>query len=55
MTEPEQQNDWRADFRAAEDRVLEASLAVSASERLRWLEDALAFAAKMGALPADSD
>jgi hypothetical protein len=44
---------WRGDFRAAEERVLEASLSVSASERLRWLEEALAFAMKVGALPRE--
>jgi hypothetical protein len=44
-------DDWRADFASAEQRRLEASLSVSVSERLRWLEEALAFAARVGALP----
>lgn len=55
-------NDWRGDFQSAEERVLDASLAATPSQRLKWLEEALAFAAKMGALgerdagssPADS-
>lgn len=42
--------DWRADFAAAEERLLELSLAATPSERLRWLEEALAFAARVGAL-----
>lgn len=36
----------QAGFAAAEEQRLEASLSVSASERLRWLEEALAFAAR---------
>lgn len=51
--EPDLAADWRADFRAAEERMLEASLSVTPSERLRWLEEALRFAAKMGALRYD--
>lgn len=43
---------WPADFRAAERHALEASLAATPSQRLAWLEEALAFAYKMGALPA---
>ena len=39
--------EWRADFRAAENQLLDASLAATPSQRLKWLEDALAFAAKM--------
>jgi hypothetical protein len=42
--------EWRGDFRAAEERRLDISLAATPSERLRWLEEALAFAARMGAL-----
>jgi hypothetical protein len=41
---------WRADFRAAEEGVFEASLAATPSQRLAWLEQALAFAYKVGAL-----
>ena len=43
--------EWNADFRAAEDQTLEASLAATPSQRLAWLEEALAFALKVGALP----
>jgi hypothetical protein len=42
---------WQVDFKAAEEQHLDASLSVSASERLKWLEEALKFAAKVGALP----
>lgn len=42
--------EWRGDFRAAEERLLEASLAATPSERLKWLEEALAFAARMATL-----
>jgi hypothetical protein len=45
--------DWLADFAAAEERLLELSLAATPSERLRWLEEALAFAARVGALKRD--
>jgi hypothetical protein len=50
MPEEHAASEWSGDFRAAEERVLDASLSVTASERLRWLEEALAFAHKMGAL-----
>jgi hypothetical protein len=43
--------EWPADFGAAEDQTLEASLAATPSQRLAWLEEALAFALKVGALP----
>lgn len=49
--EPDAEQEWRADFRAAEERQLESSLLATPSQRLAWLEEALAFAAKMGALP----
>lgn len=42
--------EWRGDFRAAEERLMDISLAATPSERLKWLEEALAFAARMGAL-----
>jgi hypothetical protein len=41
---------WRGDFHAAEERLLEVSLSATPSERLQWLEEALAFAARIGAL-----
>jgi hypothetical protein len=43
------QNNWRGDFAAAEERRLDVWLAATPSERLRWLEEALAFAARMRA------
>jgi hypothetical protein len=42
--------EWRGDFGAAEERLLDVSLAATPSERLRWLEEALAFAARMAEL-----
>jgi hypothetical protein len=55
---PEQKSDhapvdehWSGDFRAAEDRLLDASLAATPSQRLAWLEEALQFAARAAALP----
>jgi hypothetical protein len=50
-TEPDAHRARRGDFDAAAERTLEASLAATPAERLRWLEEALAFAMKMGALP----
>jgi hypothetical protein len=47
--------EWNADFRAAEDQTLEASLAATPSQRLAWLEEALAFAWKVGALPRSDE
>lgn len=44
---------WRADFRAAEESAFEASLAATPAQRLAWLEQALAFAYKVGALKVD--
>lgn len=46
--EPEE---WRGDFASMRDRALAASLAATPSQRLAWLEEAIAFATKMGALP----
>ncbi|HEY0156604.1 MAG TPA: hypothetical protein VGF28_04865 [Thermoanaerobaculia bacterium] len=46
---------WRGDFRAAEERQLDGSLLATPSQRLAWLEEALAFAAKMGTLPRRKD
>jgi hypothetical protein len=47
---PADDPNWRADFRAAEEWTFEASLAATPSQRLAWLEQALAFAYKVGAL-----
>jgi hypothetical protein len=44
-------DDWRGDYRAAEERRRDASLAATPSQRLKWVEEALALAAKVGALP----
>jgi len=44
---------WSGDFRAAEARLLDVSLAATPSERLKWLEEALAFAARVAALRPD--
>jgi len=46
------EKEWRGDFRAAEAGILDASIAATPSQRLAWLEEALAFAAKVEALPA---
>jgi hypothetical protein len=45
---------WNADFKAAEQHSFEASLAATPSQRLAWLENALALAYKFGALRIDS-
>lgn len=42
--------DWRGDFQSARERMLDASLAATPAQRLKWLEEALAFAARVGAL-----
>ena len=42
--------EWRADFASAAQRTLAASLAATPSQRLAWLEEALAFAYRVGAL-----
>jgi hypothetical protein len=51
---PADDANWHADFRAAEERAFEASLAATPSQRLAWLEQALAFAYRVGALQAAS-
>ncbi len=50
-TDRDRPADWRGDFVSARERLREFSLAATPSERLRWLEEALAFAHRMGALP----
>jgi hypothetical protein len=42
--------EWRSDYEAAAQHTLEASLAATPSQRLAWLEEALAFAYRVGAL-----
>ena len=41
---------WSGDFESAAERTLESSLAATPEQRLRWLEEALAFAYRVGAL-----
>ena len=48
-------DEGNADFRAAEEQALEASLAATPSQRLAWLEEALAFAWRVGALRPDEE
>jgi hypothetical protein len=43
---------WRADWKAAEDAMLDASLSATPAQRLAWLEEALRFAYRAGALPS---
>lgn len=52
LRQPPDDPNWRADFRDAEEWTFEASLAATPSQRLAWLEQALAFAYKVGALKA---
>lgn len=47
---PEQEA-WQGDFDSMRDRTRDAALAATPSQRLAWLEEAIAFATKMGALP----
>jgi hypothetical protein len=42
--------EWRCDFESARDHLLDAALATTAAQRLKWLEEALQFAHKVGAL-----
>jgi hypothetical protein len=42
--------DWRCDFDAARDQLIDAALSTTPAQRLRWLEEALRFAQKVGAL-----
>jgi len=42
--------DWSGEFGTAENRLLDASLAATPAQRLKWVEEALAFAMKMGAI-----
>jgi hypothetical protein len=54
-TDPDAPNakagEWSVDFHAAEEHALDASFAATPSQRLAWLEEALAFALRVGALP----
>lgn len=43
--------DWGGSFEDAWKRQVLAGLSVSPAERLRWLEEAIRFADKAGALP----
>jgi hypothetical protein len=44
---------WSGSFRDAEERLLQSTLSATPSQRLQWLEEALRFAWKVGALPRD--
>ncbi len=44
-------DEWRGDFASSRDAQLDAWAGATPSQRLRWLEEALAFAHRMGALP----
>jgi hypothetical protein len=46
-----EQEDWRGDFDSMRDRARDAALAATPAQRLAWLDEAIAFATKMGALP----
>jgi hypothetical protein len=43
--------EWRGDWKAAEEELLRAGLAATPEQRLEWLEEALRFAHAVGALP----
>jgi hypothetical protein len=43
--------DWDGSFEAAEQHRRDGALAATPSQRLAWLEEAIAFAARAGALP----
>ena len=42
---------WRLDFQSNRERKLTLGLAATPAERLTWLEEAIAFAHRAGALP----
>ena len=44
-------NDWRADWSDIEDAQLDAALSATPTQRLRWLDEAILFAYRAGALP----
>ena len=44
-------DDWRADWSDIEDAQLDAALSATPTQRLRWLDEAILFAYRAGALP----
>jgi hypothetical protein len=46
-----EQEEWQGDFDSMRDRSHDALLAATPSQRLAWLDEAIAFATKVGALP----
>ncbi|HET7437842.1 MAG TPA: hypothetical protein VFN10_24260 [Thermoanaerobaculia bacterium] len=51
MSEPPRTDgDWRGDFASAEDELFERMAALTPAQRLQWLEQALTFAYRAGAL-----
>ena len=49
------ETDWDGGWEAHERRQHEAWLQTTPAQRLAWLEQAIAFAHKVGALPRDED
>ena len=54
MTSPES-SDWEAGWEATERRQLLAGAALTPQQRLAWLEEAVLFAYRAGALPIPRD
>jgi hypothetical protein len=50
-TLPHDDEPWRGDWSSARERKLTLGLAASPAQRLAWLEDAILFAQRAGALP----
>jgi hypothetical protein len=44
-------DDWQADWSDIEDAQLDAALSATPTQRLRWLDEAILFAYRAGALP----
>ena len=44
-------DNWTSDWKDAEDAQLDAALSATPTQRLRWLEEAILFAYRAGALP----
>ncbi|HEX3110959.1 MAG TPA: hypothetical protein VHU41_17800 [Thermoanaerobaculia bacterium] len=44
-------DNWTADWKDAEDAQLDAALSATPAQRLAWLEEAILFAYRAGALP----
>ena len=55
MNKDERIEEWKASFRDAELAAFRAGLESTPSQRLEWLEEAVIFAYRVGALPRDDD